>query len=137
MSFHESDFPGLLKTVNNFNKKFNNPFLSDKLIKETYKYYELIPIYPGLIENTIVNMIKENPDNELKTGDWITFSKENKKYAGRISEITKSHIEFDSVMEIQKKENVKIEKSELSDVIKINEKQLEEDWPMLIFDKVE
>ena len=137
MSFHESDFPGLLKTVNKFNEQFKNPSISDKLIKETYKYYEIIPIYPGLIENTISNMIEKTESNKLKTGDWIAFEHNNNKYAGRIKNITDNSIEFSELTEIKNYKNKEISKSDIKEIIRINENQLEKDWPMLIFEKVE
>ncbi len=137
MSFHESDFPSLIKRIGNINEKYKHPALSEKIILELGKIYDTIPIYPGLVENTIFNMIKEVKESDLKKGEWIAFEKSGKKYAGRIKNIDKDSIEFENLIVISEIEDKRISTSEVNNIIKINEDQLKEDWPMLIFDKVE
>lgn len=135
MSYKETDFPAIIKKLKRFSDIYEHPGLIEKLVKEIYKNYRYIPLYPGIIYDTLSRMIKKVKPDELKEKDWIAFEINGTKYAGYIKSVNGDTIQLENVIKAEQLKSLNIEKSKLSKLIKVNEKQLEEDWPMLIYEE--
>ncbi len=133
MSFKESDSSNIIKILSWLDKTYNNPGLSKKLIELTFKTYETIPIYPGIVANTLLKMLEKKDANKLKKNDWIAFEYNNKKFTGRIKKIQNNKIHLKNVTEITIQNSLTLDINKLKKVLKVNEAQLKKDWPMLIF----
>lgn len=106
-------------------------------MQELWKNYEIIPIYPGLVSDTINRMVKEINVSQIKKGDWVCLEINNKRIGGYVKEINEKGIILENVVEVNAEEECTIDINQIRNVIKINEGQLKEDWPMLIFKKEE
>ncbi len=137
MSYNETEYPAIIKRLKSFVELYNNPGLISKLVDEVYRNYKYIPLYPGIIHDTLRKMVREVPINEVKEHDWVAFEYNGKKYSGIVKEIKDGEIEFEQVTEVENKDNLRLSQSEVKGmvVVKINEHQLEEDWPMLIYEE--
>lgn len=135
MSLKETEFPALLLKLKDLSDFYNNPQLVQKVVSEVYKNYKFIPLYPGIINDTLNRMIKNININEIKINDWITFEVNNIKYAGYVSKIENNRIEIRNVTKLEFINKIEILKSEVTNILKVNENQLKEDWPMLIFEE--
>ncbi|MBU1078156.1 MAG: hypothetical protein KKH98_12740 [Spirochaetes bacterium] len=134
MSFKESELSNIIKILDVLNKKYRHPSLSQKLIESTIQNYQTIPVYPGLVANTLSRMVGEADHTELKHDDWIAFIYKGKKYSGRVNMMDKDQIMLKEIIEISEKPSLSFKKNELDKIVKVTEDQLKKDWPMLIFD---
>ena len=137
MSFSENEFPSIIKNLKKFQQKYKSSPVVEKIVQELWKNYEIIPIYPGLVSDTINRMVKEINISQIKKGDWVCLEINNKRVGGYVKEINDKGIILENVMEVSTEEEYTIDMSQIKNVIKINEEQLKEDWPMLIFEKEE
>lgn len=133
MSLKETDFPSIIKKLKDFSDLYKNPGLIEKIVHEIYKNYRYIPLYPGIIYETLVKMVKELSPDELQINDWISFEIDGKKYSGYVSSIEGDKVQIKNITKTEFLDKMEIGKSKIAKLIKINEAQLKEDWPMLIY----
>jgi hypothetical protein len=133
MSLKDTEFPNIILKLKEISDSYNNPALSKKLIDELFKNYKIIPLYPGIINDVISKMIKSVDVKNLKKDILVFFELNNEKYAGYISNWTDDYIELRDVTKIENINKLKIKKGKLKKFLMLNEEQLKEDWPMLIF----
>ena len=130
MTFRETDFVGLIKTIKQKSATLKDAELFRKVIQVLIGIYEEIPIYPGLVDMCINNSMKEVPVGELKEGSFVSV----KSDAGYVSGIYAGQKDGKIVLQ-DAKETVNKGDMEISaeKATYINENVLSDLWPTLKF----
>ncbi len=131
MTFKETEFPEILKLLNDYAEKI---YPVNLIVKEAYNLYQKVPIYIGIVGNCLANVIKETEFKDLKVSDIVIIKDKNTFYQGQIKKIKNGSLELKNVHEvkIKKNANLKVKKSK---VLKLNFSTLQQLWPSLSFKK--
>ncbi|MBN1899045.1 MAG: hypothetical protein JW827_09725 [Spirochaetes bacterium] len=135
MSYKETDYPLIFKTLKNLSELYQNPALIYKIVEEIYRNYKYIPLYPGILHDTVSRMVVRSSAGNIKEKDWISFESGQVKYSGRVKSIKKGIIYLENVTRVQFNKKMHIGQKRIKNIIRINEKQLKQDWPMLIYEE--
>lgn len=135
MSFKETEFPSWVAFLKSLEKKNSNPFLLRDIVRLMIQLYEKIPLYPGIVEMCLNAALQFTEPEKLQMGEKIYFHCQGRYYTGEI--LSKSS----STIKVRAENNTLAEQffpiNELKQIVRLNEKVLEELWPSLVFEQKE
>ena len=123
MTFHESEFPEILKKI-----KAKNPVLILKLFEEATRIYSRIPIYPGLVAQSLDTILKPRLTKNIRKGDWIAFRYNSQYYGGKIKKTGKNKIIFSNLFQFSSGKNKTMNIKKIRDIFSVNEDLFRSKW---------
>lgn len=101
MTFKQTDLVEVLKKLDEIAEK--NVFM-DTMIKEAYRLYKKIPLYPGIIVGCLDNVVKEKSVSEIKKGDVVVVKDKDIFFEGKVKKIKGKIIELSNVKVFREKD---------------------------------
>ena len=133
MTFKETEYPNLFGCVLEKMAEYDNPALTEEILKEISKIHEAIPIYTGIVMMCISSLLENVKKNELKKGDKISTTTKKGKIFGEVQEISNGKIILKNSVEIKKSNSVEIPLEDIFSSIRLKKEILEKVWPALVF----
>ncbi len=131
MTFKETEYPEILKQLNNFAKE---KFPINEIVKQTYRLYQKVPIYPGIVSTCVANILQNVKPESLKVGDVVIIEMNKSFYEGQVNKIKKSYIELKNVKVLQYKKSARL-RLKNNKIKKVTKDTLAALWPSLNFEK--
>ncbi|MFB6357149.1 MAG: hypothetical protein ABEJ65_11620 [bacterium] len=132
MTYQESDVVDIVDRVDGILDEDHSPELKLQLIQETINLYHKVPLYPGIAEMVSHNLLEETSFDELNLEEYVSISSNGEVHSGVINEIDNGEIHVKNIYSEDNK-IVRISKSDIDQIRKINEEALADDWPELDF----
>jgi len=129
MTFAETDYAGLISEIERI-VEGKNPFETIAMIKELLNIHRNISLYPGLVALVGKSSKQEATHEDLRIGDFITWSKDGRSFAGAITKKDDSGIYLETVCESFEQKDFKLTEGK---VTKISHDALQRTWPSLVF----
>ncbi len=129
MTFKQTEVTEILKKLSESSDRY---VFMNELVKEAYRLYKKVPIYPGIVGMCVDNVLKETQD--IKKGDKIIVKCKGLFYEGKITSIKDGTVELTDVKVLQEKKVAKIKLGK-NKVLKYNFSTLGQLWPSLNFEK--
>jgi len=129
MTFKQTEVTEILKKLSESSERY---VFMNELIKEAYRLYKKVPLYPDIVGMCVDNVLKEAQD--VKKGDMIIIENRGIFYEGKVSKVKSGSIELKNVKILQQKKNMKIKLGN-NKIFKYNFSTLKQLWPSLDFGK--
>ena len=125
MSFWENDFVQMQDFTDSLLESYENQEFIIDVLKEIGSLRKRVPINPGIVAMCARNIIKAvKPEEVDKNDKHLVVTIDGNEYYGE------THITPEMVVV----ENYEIPQKEVSKIVALNMKTLEELWPTLVFD---
>jgi len=128
MTYKESEFPQMLEVLVDYIKK-GIPI--DEIVSYAYKLYKNVPIYVGIVNMCLENLVKEQNVIQLKKGDFVIIKDKNVTYRAVVEKIDKNNVYLKNVKIISDKKTLKVRIDNKQKVYKIEKDVLGKLWPSL------
>ena len=132
MTYKESEFPQMLEVLVDYIKK---GIPVDEIVSYAYKLYKDVPIYIGIVNMCLENLVKEQNVTQLKKGDSVIIKDKNVTYRAVVEKIDKNNVYLKNVKIISDKKALKVRIYNKQKVYKIEKDVLGKLWPSLKFKK--
>ena len=132
MTYKESEFPQMLEVLVDYIKK---GIPVDEIVSYAYKLYKDVPIYIGIVNMCLENLVKEQNVTQLKKGDSVIIKDKNVTYRAVVEKIDKNNVYLKNVKIISDRKALKVRIYNKQKVYKIEKDVLGKLWPSLKFKK--
>ncbi|MCX7716506.1 MAG: hypothetical protein N2Z73_03725 [Endomicrobia bacterium] len=134
MTFKESEFPYLLEILANYAKK---GLPVEEILKSAYDLYKKVPIYIGIVNMCLENIIKDINQTEIKNGDELIIIDKKNIYHGKVSKVENNKLILKNAKLITRNQkNQILLKLDNKKIFKFNRNVLKTLWPTLYFNNV-
>jgi hypothetical protein len=128
MTYKESEFPQMLEVLVDYIKK---GIPVDEIVSYAYKLYKNVPIYIGIVNMCLENLVKEQNVTQLKKGDFVIIKDKNVNYRAVVEKIDKNNVYLKNVKIISDKKTLKVRIDNKQKVYKIEKDVLGKLLPSL------
>ncbi len=132
MTYKESEFPQMLEVLVNYIKK---GIPAEEIVTQAYNLYKEVPIYVGIVNMCLENLVKQQNISQLKKGDSVIIRDKNDTYKAIVEKIDKNNIYLKNVRIISAKKKLKLRVNDRQKIYKIEKDVLGKLWPSLKFKK--
>ena len=132
MTYKESEFPQMLEVLVNYIKK---GIPAEEIVTQAYNLYKEVPIYVGIVNMCLENLVKQQNISQLKKGDSVIIRDKNDTYKAIVEKIDKNNIYLKNVRIISAKKKLKLRVNDIQKIYKIEKDVLGKLWPSLKFKK--
>ncbi|MFP4687290.1 MAG: hypothetical protein ACLFN5_04180 [bacterium] len=133
MTFQESDFPELLKRIEQIIESTADATVAVELIQEILRTYKQVPLYPGIVKLVSFGMVEDIKAEEIKKGDLVTLNQDSKHVTGRVTANNNGELTLTAVTESEKKTEKTVNTANFETCQKIKPDALKREWPELYF----
>jgi len=132
MTYKESEFPQMLEILVNYIKK---GIPAEEIVEQAYNLYKKVPIYIGIVNMCLENLIKEQKVSEIKKGDHVIVKDKINTYEAVVEKIDKNNIYLKNVKVMSNSKKLKLRINSKQKIYKIEKDILGKLWPSLKFKK--
>jgi hypothetical protein len=133
MTFKESDFPDLLKRIEQIIESTADSTVAIELIQEILRTYKQVPVYPGIVKLVSFGMVEDIEPKKIEKGDLITLNNEKKTITGRVKSNDNGKLVLAATTEAVKQTELEVDADSYSECKKIKPDALKREWPELYF----
>lgn len=135
MTYKETDFPGLIRSIKTIANEEADPYLFKQIILQLVKLYDEVPVYPGIVNMCLGKVVKNVPAGDVEVGQNIYVKNQEDCYMGTVASKDEDGVTLKHVRQVMTEDEIELGYKEMEKVSVINDKVLEELWPSLIFPK--
>ncbi len=135
MTFKETDFPGLLKSLKTLIAEEKDPNLVRAVVEQLIKMYEDIPLYPGIANMCFKGVTKAIDPKTLTTGQKVFIRNGDDFYFGTVVRKGSDGVSLKNAKAVTSEDELEVDFKEMDRITVINDKILDETWPSLVFEK--
>ncbi len=132
MTYKESEFPQMLEILVNYIKK---GIPAEEIVEQAYNLYKKVPIYIGIVNMCLENLIKEQEVSEIKKGDHVIVKDKINTYEAVVEKIDKNNIYLRNVKVMSNSKKLKLRINNKQKIYKIEKDILYKLLPSLRFKK--
>jgi len=139
MTLEQSDFQQLTEVLVRLIERYRgNPVLVEIILSEFHDMYRKIPIYPGIVSMCLEKIVQKTDVKEIRPEEEVVLkTRDGKTIAGKVAEIGDDEIALGEVQEVvvvPVPEKVRVKKSDIVGIERINREILRKEWPSLDFE---
>lgn len=133
MTFKETDFVGLFRSLKHFSYTEEDPELFRNIVKLLLNLYEQVPIYPGIADMSLNSAVHNSNYEKLAVGDLVSIKNGNKHITGKITGKAGKKFTLTDVTISECASNLEVEIDGEARTMDFD--ILKKTWPTLVFDE--